>query len=56
MFLPVTKIEIHEADGHEVLAASGVRPDGQKVQLFTKNMGGESTSAWHQFFGGFTAT
>ena len=32
-----------------VLAAIGVRRDGQKVLLSIKNMGGESTAAWRQF-------
>jgi putative transposase len=32
-----------------VLAAIGVRCDGQKVLLSIMNMGGESTAAWRQF-------
>ena len=32
-----------------MLAAIGVRRDGQKVLLFIKNMGRESTAAWRQF-------
>jgi transposase-like protein len=32
-----------------VLAAIGVRSDGQKVLLSIRNMGGESTAAWRQF-------
>lgn len=32
-----------------VLAAIGVRRDGQKVLLSIRNMGGESTAAWSQF-------
>lgn len=32
-----------------VLAAIGVRRDGQKILLSLMNMGGESTSAWRQF-------
>ena len=32
-----------------VLAAIGVRRDGQKVLLSISNMGGESTAAWRQF-------
>lgn len=32
-----------------VLAAIGVRRDGQKVLLSIKNMGGESKAAWRQF-------
>jgi putative transposase len=31
-----------------VLAAIGVRRDGQKVLLSIRNMGGESTAAWRQ--------
>jgi hypothetical protein len=32
-----------------VLAAIGVRRDGQKVLLSIRNMGGESQAAWRQF-------
>ena len=32
-----------------VLAAIGVRRDGQKILLSIKHMGGESTAAWRQF-------
>ena len=32
-----------------MLAAIGVRRDGQKVLLAIRNMGGESTAAWGQF-------
>jgi transposase-like protein len=32
-----------------VLAAAGVRRDGQKVLLSIRNMGGESTASWRQF-------
>lgn len=32
-----------------MLAAIGVRRDGQKVLLSIKNMGGESTAAWRRF-------
>ena len=32
-----------------VLAAIGVRRDGQKILLSIRHMGGESTSAWRQF-------
>jgi putative transposase len=32
-----------------VLAAIGVRRDGQKVLRAIRNMGGESTAAWSQF-------
>ena len=35
--------------GISVLAAIGVRRDGQKVLLSIMNMGGESTAAWRQF-------
>jgi transposase-like protein len=38
-----------KATNISVLAAIGVRRDGQKVLLAIKNMGGESTSAWRQF-------
>lgn len=38
-----------KATNISVLAAIGVRPDGQKVLLSIKNMGGESTAAWRQF-------
>jgi transposase-like protein len=34
-----------------VLAAIGVRRDGQKVLLSIRNMGGESTAAWATFLG-----
>jgi len=34
-----------------VLAAIGVRRDGQKVLLSIRNMGGESTAAWSSFLG-----
>ena len=37
-----------------VLAAIGVRRDGQKVLLSTRDMGRESTAGWRQFFGGLT--
>ena len=32
-----------------MLAAIGVRRDGQKLLLSIRNMGGESTAAWRQF-------
>jgi len=32
-----------------VLAAVGVRGDGQKVLLSIRNIGGKSTAAWRQF-------
>jgi putative transposase len=38
-----------KATNISVLAAIGVRRDGQKVLLAIKNMGGESTAAWGQF-------
>jgi putative transposase len=38
-----------KATNISVLAAIGVRRDGQKVLLSIRNMGGESTSAWRQF-------
>jgi len=39
----------HKATNISVLAAIGVRRDGQKVLLSIRNMGGESTAAWRQF-------
>jgi transposase-like protein len=38
-----------KATNISVLAAIGVRRDGQKVLLSIMNMGGESTAAWRQF-------
>ncbi len=38
-----------KATNISVLAAIGVRRDGQKVLLSIGNMGGESTAAWRQF-------
>ena len=38
-----------KAQNISVLAAVGVRCDGQKVLLSIMNMGGESTAAWRQF-------
>lgn len=38
-----------------VLAAIGVRRDGQKVLLSIRNMGGESTAAWAKFLGDLDA-
>ncbi len=38
-----------KATNISVLAAIGVRQDGQKVLLSIQNMGGESTAAWKQF-------
>lgn len=40
-----------KATNISVLAAIGVRRDGQKVLLSIRNMGGESTAAWRQFLG-----
>ena len=33
----------------------GAARDGQKMLLFIRNMGGESTAAWHQFLGDLDA-
>ena len=38
-----------KATNISVLAAIGVRRDGQKILLSISNMGGESTAAWRQF-------
>lgn len=38
-----------KATNISVLAAIGVRRDGQKVLLSIRNMGGESTASWRQF-------
>ena len=38
-----------KATNISVLAAIGVRRDGQKVLISIRNMGGESTAAWSQF-------
>ena len=38
-----------KATNISVLAAVGVRRDGQKVLLSIRNMGGESTASWRQF-------
>ena len=43
-----TRID-RKATNISVLAAIGVRRDGQKVLLSLMNMGGESTAAWRQF-------
>ncbi|MDY6861048.1 MAG: IS256 family transposase [Pseudomonadota bacterium] len=43
-----TRID-RKATNISVLAAIGVRRDGQKVLLSIRNMGGESTAAWRQF-------
>lgn len=46
----VVKVRLdRKATNISVLAAIGVRRDGQKVLLAVKNMGGESTAAWRQF-------
>ena len=44
-----------KATAISVLAAVGVRRDGQNVLLSIKNMGGESTAAWRQFLGDLDA-
>ena len=38
-----------KATNISVLAAIGVRRDGQKILLSIRHMGGESTAAWRQF-------
>ena len=43
-----TRID-RRATNISVLAAIGVRRDGQKVLLSIRNMGGESTAGWRQF-------
>jgi hypothetical protein len=43
-----------KATNISVLAAIGVRRDGQKVLLSIMNMGGESTAAWRQFLARLT--
>ncbi len=43
-----TRID-RKATNISVLAAIGVRRDGQKVLLSITNMGGESTAAWRRF-------
>jgi len=43
-----TRID-RRATNISVLAAIGVRRDGQKILLSIMNMGGESTAAWRQF-------
>ena len=46
----VVKVRLdRKATNISVLAAIGVRRDGQKVLLSVRNMGGESTAAWRQF-------
>jgi putative transposase len=46
----VVKVRLDKrATNISVLAAIGIRRDGQKVLLSVKNMGGESTAAWRQF-------
>lgn len=49
-----TRID-RKATGISVLAAIGVRRDGQKVLLAIRNMGGESTAAWRAFLGDLDA-
>jgi hypothetical protein len=44
-----------KATNISVLAAIGVRRDGQKVLLSIRNMGGERTAAWRQFLTGLDA-
>ena len=44
-----------KATAISVLAAIGVRRDGQKVLLAIRNMGGESTAAWRAFLGDLDA-
>ena len=44
-----------KATNTSVLAAVGVRRDGQKVLLSIRNMGGESTAAWGAFLGDLDA-
>ena len=44
-----------KATNISVLAAVGVRRDGQKVLLSIMNMGGESTAAWGQFLANLDA-
>lgn len=46
----VVKVRLDKrATNISVLAAIGIRRDGQKVLLSVRNMGGESTAAWRQF-------
>lgn len=49
-----TRID-RRATNVSVLAAIGVRRDGQKVLLAIRNMGGESTAAWGGFLGDLDA-
>lgn len=49
-----TRID-RKATNISVLAAIGVRRDGQKVLLSIRNMGGESTAAWREFLGDLDA-
>lgn len=49
-----TRID-RKATAISVLAAIGVRRDGQKVLLAIRNMGGESTAAWRAFLGDLDA-
>jgi putative transposase len=45
-----------KATAISVLAAIGVRRDGQKILLAIRNMGGESTAAWRAFLGDLDAS
>ena len=49
-----TRID-RKATAISVLAAIGVRRDGQKVLLSIRNMGGESKAAWRMFLGDLDA-
>lgn len=49
-----TRID-RKATSISVLAAIGVRRDGQKVLLSIRNMGGESKAAWRMFLGDLDA-
>ena len=49
-----TRID-RKATAISVLAAIGVRRDGQKILLSIRNMGGESTAAWRAFLGDLDA-
>jgi transposase-like protein len=52
----VVKVRIdRKATAISVLAAIGVRRDGQKILLAIRNMGGESTAAWRAFLGDLDA-
>ena len=49
-----TRID-RKATNISVLAAIGIRRDGQKVLLSIMNMGGESKAAWAEFLGDLDA-